>query len=300
MLDPPAASTCADRIPPLSAAERRAALRAAARHALSRGVTMVHCMGRVAFMEGEEAAWQDLEQVLLPAADGGALPLRVYALVPLPTWRRMAERVRQLGAAHPGGMLFWGGVKEFADGSLGARTALLHQPYADAPGSAGSRSITVQRLRELAAGAAAAGLQVAVHAIGDRAVDDVLSIYAELAANRSSGGGGGDGRERQHRIEHAQHISGPGVARRMAAARVAATPNPLHLLADRLLLEARLGLERAGAGRTYAFRTLLEAGVLAAFGSDWPVVPLDALGERPLRVGGWLCGHALACRGLCA
>lgn len=80
------AAGAADRIPPLSAAERRRALAAAAAHALSRGITCVHDMGRIAYMEGEEAAWSDLEEVYAPAADAGALPLRVYAFVALPTW----------------------------------------------------------------------------------------------------------------------------------------------------------------------------------------------------------------------
>ena len=65
-------------------------------------------------MDGEEAAWEDLEEVYVPAANAGTLALRVYAFVPLAGWRRMAERVRHLSTAHDGGMLFWGGVKEFA------------------------------------------------------------------------------------------------------------------------------------------------------------------------------------------
>lgn len=76
----------ADCLPPLSVAERRQALEAAAQHALSRGITCVHDMGRIAYMEGEEAAWSDLQEVYSPAADAGRLPLRVYAFVALPTW----------------------------------------------------------------------------------------------------------------------------------------------------------------------------------------------------------------------
>lgn len=71
----------------------------------------------------------------------------------------MAERVRHLGRAHPSGMLFWGGTKEFADGSLGSRTALFHEPYADAPTTSGTQAIELGRLRELVAAADAAGLQ---------------------------------------------------------------------------------------------------------------------------------------------
>ena len=126
-------------------------------------------------------------------------------------------------------------------------------------------------------------------------MDEVLALFSELAANRSSsssssssngggsgksGSGSGSGpaaRVSPHRIEHAQHISGPAAAARLAAAGVAVTPNPLHLLADAGILEARLGRERAGAGRTYALGTLLRASVTAALASDWPVVPLEPL-----------------------
>jgi predicted amidohydrolase YtcJ len=186
-----------------------------------------------------------------------------------------------------------------ADGSLGSRTALFHEPYADQPGSSGTRTIEAHRLRQLVTAADAAGLQVAVHAIGDRAVDEVLQVYADLAANSSSSGSsaergqqqqGQQGRRAPHRVEHAQHISGPAAASRMAAAGVAATPNPLHLLADVGVLQARLGAERAGAGRAYAFRTLLGAGVTAAFASDWPVVPLEPLAGAWRVVLGWLVG----------
>lgn len=143
-----------------------------------------------------------------------------------------------------------------------------------------------------------------MHAIGDRAVDEVLELFADLAANRSresiEGSGSGTGSSGgssssgstsarpagrvPHRIEHVQHISGPATARRLAAAGVAVTPNPLHLLADAGILEARLGRERAGAGRSYALRTLLEANVTAALASDWPVVPLEPLSGG---CGGW-------------
>jgi predicted amidohydrolase YtcJ len=177
-----------------------------------------------------------------------------------------------------------------ADGSLGSRTALFHEPYADQPGSSGTRTIEADRLRQLVTAADAARLQVAVHAIGDRAVDEVLQVYADLASNSSISGSSAEqqqqGQQRQrapHRIEHAQHISGAAAAARMAAAGVAVTPNPLHLLADVGVLEARLGAQRAGEGRTYAFRTLVEAGVTAAFASDWPVVPLE-----PLAGASWL------------
>eukprot|EP00887_Chlorella_sp_A99_P005517 scaffold1.g5517.t1 len=281
----------ARHIPPLTLDERRRGFELGVRHALSRGITLLHDMGRLAFMEGEEAAWEDLEEIYVPAADAGQLPLRLYSFVPLPTWERLAHRVQHLGRAHPGGRLFWGGVKEFADGSLGSRTALMHEPYSDDPSTSGTTTVDRQALARMVEGADAAGLQVAIHAIGDKAVDDVLGIYEAVQQQRqqqqqaqrdkisggSTSGSGSDGGHPplRHRIEHAQHLSGPTAARRMAALGVVATPNPLHLLADMPVLVTRLGTERAGAGRTYAFRTLLDAGVRAATASDWPIMPLE-------------------------
>lgn len=226
------------------------------------------------------------------AQDSRQAPANCLPASPARRRRRLAERVRHLGWADPGGMLFWGGVKDFADGSLGSRTALFHAPYADAPAAAGARAIELPRLRQLVAEADAVGLQVGVHAIGDQAVDEVAAIYAELAAGRANSSpaaaGTQPGRQRRrppHRVEHAQHISGRAAAGRLAAAGVAVTPNPLHLPADAGILLERLGPERAGAAHSYAIRTLLEAGMTCAFASDWPVVPLDPAGEAAGREG---------------
>ena len=143
-------------------------------------------------------------------------------------------------------------------------------------------------------------------------------MYAELAANHSSGNSGISigadvalleqrqqqqrqqqqaARRRPHRIEHAQHIAGACTAAALAAAGVAVTPNPQHLLADLPVLVPRLGAERAGAGRTYAFRTLLQAGVTSAFGSDWPVVGLGPLAGEGARLK-WGQGWAAKSRGV--
>lgn len=109
------------------------------------------------------------------------------------------------------------------------------------------------------------------HAIGDKAVDDVLSLYEQLEEDKT------DLTSAWLRIEHVQHIAGPETARRMAALGAYAVINPLHLLADAPMLERRLGAARAGPDRAYAWRTLADAGVKLACGSDWPVVDLDPL-----------------------
>lgn len=210
---------------------------------------------------------------------------RVSAFVPLRSWRRLAARVAAKGGFDArSARLAWGGVKEFVDGSLGSNSALFWEPYLDAapaaapggardadgdecsrrPAACGTRTVAADELAALVRGAAGAGLQVALHAIGDRGVDEALDALGAAPAG-----------SQQHRVEHAQHLSGPAAAARMAALGLAAVPNPQHLLADRSALARKLGAARAGAGRAYAYGTLAAAGVPLAFGSDWPVVPVD-------------------------
>jgi predicted amidohydrolase YtcJ len=194
----------------------------------------------------------------------------------------MATRVAAAGKQHPGGHLSWGAVKEFADGSLGSRTALMWQPYADDPTTSGLRQVDLGVFGERVKGAAEAGLQVGVHAIGDRAVDEVVQVLQQhtqpCSSSSSSSSTSKKRRCVRHRVEHVQHISGPEAAQQLAGTATAVT-NPLHLLPDRAMLEQRLGRERAGAGRSYAYRTLAAAGVVLAHSSDWPIVEMDPLGS---------------------
>src|SRR5437764_6219852 len=154
-------------IPAASFEEKLAAARAATNHAASLGVTSVQDMSA-----GVDVG---VYQTLL---DRGELKTRVYAVWPLPSWDRLARTgVR----AHFGSaMLRTGGLKGFADGSLGSTTALFFDPYLDAPNTSGIPSdemfpegAMLERVRR----ADRAGLQVIIHAIGDRANDNILSIY---------------------------------------------------------------------------------------------------------------------------
>jgi predicted amidohydrolase YtcJ len=107
-------------------------------------------------------------------------------------------------------------------------------------------------------------LQVAIHAIGDRANDEVLKIYESIPNER----------ERRFRIEHAQHLN-PDLIRRFAADRVVASMQPYHAIDDGRWAEPKIGHERAR--WTYAFRSLIDAGAVVTFGSDWTVAPLDPI-----------------------
>src|SRR5438034_9486535 len=116
-------------------------------------------------------------------------------------------------------------------------------------------------------GADRAGLQVIIHAIGDRANDNILSIYERVEKEN------GD-RDRRFRIEHAQHLR-PRDIPRFARDRVIASMQPYHAIDDGRWAEKRIGHERAKT--TYAFRALLDHGVRLAFGSDWTVAPLNPM-----------------------
>ena len=256
-------------------AEQDRALAAAAAHALANGVTQVHDM----------QGWDDLA-VYRAAHSAGRLPLRVYSVVPMSTWRQMADLVADEGRGDD--RLWWGGLKAFVDGSLGSATAWFHDPYLVEPHDTGLVVTDLEELRSWIDGVDKAGLQSIVHAIGDRAVDWLLDVYEVVG--RSNGP-----RDRRFRVEHAQHL-GPGAAARFAASGIVASAQPYHAIDDGRWVEAFIGQERSR--RTYAFASLLEAGARLAFGSDWTVAPLSpilgmyaAVTRRTLdgaNPGGWI------------
>ena len=244
-------------IPAASFEEKLAAARAATNHAASLGVTSVQDMSAGADV--------GVYQTLL---DRGELKTRVYAVWPLPGWDRLARTgVR----AHFGSaMLRTGGLKGFADGSLGSTTALFFEPYLDAPNTSGIPSDEMfpeGAMLERVRGADRAGLQVIIHAIGDRANDNILSIYERVEKEN------GD-RDRRFRIEHAQHLR-PQDITRFARDKVIASMQPYHAIDDGRWAEKRIGPERAKT--TYAFRSLLDSGAMLAFGTDWTVAPLNPM-----------------------
>jgi len=241
-------------IPDPTEAELDRALQAAARHGLERGVTQVHDM----------AGWASLETYQRAYARG-ELPLRVYSVVPLATWERLRDYVAEHGRGDD--YLHWGGLKGFVDGSLGSTTAWFYEPYADEPGTSGFMVTDSAELRADIEGADAAGLQVIVHAIGDRANDWLLDVYREAAEMNGP-------RDRRFRIEHAQHLT-PAAIRRFAEQGVIASMQPYHAADDGRWAEKRIGPERIKT--TYAFRSLLDAGATLAFGSDWTVAPIDPI-----------------------
>lgn len=234
--------------------EQDEALARAVDHALARGVTQVHDMG----------GWADLA-TYRRAAERGGLALRIYAFVPLASWDRLDAFVRQHGRGDA--WLRWGGLKGFVDGSLGSTTAWFYEPYTDEPRTAGLVVTDLDSLRRWIAEADAAGLHVAVHAIGDQANDWLLDVYAE--AERLNGP-----RDRRFRVEHAQHLSHEAIVR-FGAQGVIPSMQPYHAIDDGRWAGKRIGPERIRT--TYAFRSLLDAAAPLTFGSDWTVAPISPL-----------------------
>jgi predicted amidohydrolase YtcJ len=199
------------------------------------------------------------------AHDAGRMITRVAVFVPVQDWHLMADTVRAAGRGDH--WLRLAGVKGYVDGSLGSTTALFYEPYLDAPDTKGLMVTPEDSLRQWIGAADSAGLQAAVHAIGDRANGVILDIYDSLA--RAHGP-----RDRRFRIEHAQHLR-PSDIQRIARSGVIASMQPYHAIDDGRWAEKRIGPERIKT--TYAFRSLLDAGAHLAFGSDWTVAPLDPI-----------------------
>jgi hypothetical protein len=244
-------------LPDASAELDDRALRAAMAHVAARGVTTVHHMG----------GFDDLE-VYRRARARGPLDTRIVACTPLAGWRRLAELVEAEGRGDE--WVRWGCLKGFVDGSLGSHTAAFFEPFTDAPDDSGLFVNGEEELHEWTAAGDAAGLQVAIHAIGDRAVSTLLDIFDRVARDAGP-------RDRRFRVEHAQHVH-PSDFARFAALGVIASMQPYHAIDDGRWAERVIGPERIKT--TYAFRSFLDRGVTLAFGSDWfvaPPTPLDGI-----------------------
>jgi predicted amidohydrolase YtcJ len=250
-----AASELVSRVMPARSEDALdAALQAAVQHAAERGVTMIGDMGY----------WEGLETYRRAHAHG-ELPIRVYSVVQIDGRDRMKAYIEQHGKGDH--RLFWGGVKAFVDGSLGSTTAWFYDPYADEPETSGLIVSDTTELRNAIIEADRAGLQVIVHAIGDRANDWILDVYAEARELNGE-------RDRRARIEHAQHLSMAAIPR-FGAEGVIPSMQPYHAADDGRWAVRRIGPERIK--RSYMFRDLLDAGAVLAFGSDWTVALIDPL-----------------------
>jgi hypothetical protein len=160
-----------------------------------------------------------------------------------------------------------GGVKGFMDGSLGSSTAKMFDPYTSDEKNIGVYVTEPDTMRSLIRSADAGGLNVCVHAIGDQANAVLLDLFADVAKQNGP-------KDRRFRIEHVQHLR-PDDYKRFKELNVIASMQPYHVIDDGRWAQGRIGAKRCAS--SYAYRSLLDSGARLAFGSDWPVAPLDVM-----------------------
>ncbi len=252
-------------IPRPTETEMEEALRAALAEAARAGVTSLHSI--TVDTDSWNGCYTGEIELLRRAEREGWLTCRIYEIVPVVHW----EKLRAEGVTSNSGSEFVqvGAVKAFADGSLGSGTAWMFEPFADDSTNCGLPLPLMNpppKLEALARDADAANLHLCIHAIGDRAIAELLGIYGRI--------GGAHPASRRFRIEHAQHMR-PDEFTRCRDLGIVATMQPYHAIDDGRWAEKRLGHGRAR--WSYAWKSMLRAGVPLAFGSDWPVAPLDPI-----------------------
>jgi len=264
-------------IPKQSSAEMQHAVLEAQAEAMKNGITSIH-----------DITLPEHLDVYRKMESEGMLTCRIYTRLPISGY---GELVRQgVRAGHGSNLLTTGSLKAFSDGSLGSGTALFFDPYLDDPSNTGlaMEIVTNGDLRRWALDADRNGLQLSIHAIGDRANHLVLSLFDEIVRTNAPW-------DRRFRIEHAQHVRADDIPL-FKKLGVIVSAQPYHAVDDGVWAEGRIGGERLKT--TYAFRSFIDAGVTVCFGSDWTVAPLNALagihaavtrstldGKNP---GGWI------------
>ncbi|HXF43616.1 MAG TPA: amidohydrolase [Pyrinomonadaceae bacterium] len=242
-------------IPEPSVEEKLEAAAAMSEYAASLGVTSVQDMSA-----GTDIyIYQMLNQ-------SGRLKTRIYGCSPLGDYKRWSKT--GVRAAFGNSMIRVGCLKGFADGSLGSTTAWFFEPYLDAPNTSGlPRAEVTSGMSDDVLEADKAGLQINIHAIGDKANATILDFFE--AAEKKNGA-----RDHRFRIEHAQHLRMQDIPR-FGKLGVIASMQPFHVIDDGRWAFKRLDARRLAG--TYAFRSLLDSGAVLAFGSDSPVAPINPL-----------------------
>ena len=234
---------------------KKASYQAAMDYFLSNGVTTVH---DVDGFNKDFESWTTAEQ--FKAAN--ELKVRIYGAYPLNEWKALSESNHEND-----NWLKTGCLKGFVDGSLGSHTAAFHHGYTDKPEDKGFFINTEDDLYQWISNADKANLQIFVHAIGDRAIHVLLNTYEQIIKENGK-------KDRRLRIEHAQHIA-PEDIKRFAELGIIASMQPYHAIDDGRWAEEMIGAERIKT--TYAFKSLMDANTIVAFGSDWAVAPASPL-----------------------
>jgi predicted amidohydrolase YtcJ len=257
-------------VPPPTPAQRKQALEFALQEAARSGITSVQDASEVGSPESNVATWQDF-LTYEELENEGKLSARITNWLPFDSDLKTLEMHRAHHSATDA-MLHTGMLKGYMDGSLGSRTAALLHPYSDDPKNSGLPRYDQAKLTQMAVERAAAGFQLGFHAIGDEGAEYALNAFAEAERYvREHNPPSAKPRDFRFRIEHAQVIA-PSQFARFKELGVIASMQPNHLLTDLYWAESRLGPQRAKT--SYPWKQFLDAGVVLAFGTDYPVEPI--------------------------
>ena len=241
------------RIPENTVEKRNRILNTAMKHAASVGITQIHDM----------CSWKDLNTY---RENKNSLTLRIYALPWYTNWKRLIQLVREDG--YGDNYLRWSGIKAMVDGSLGSRTAWMYDPYLDDNTTSGLLRITdTIDFKNIIKAVDDMGIQLAVHAIGDKANDWIIDKFIRL--NLANGK-----KDRRSRIEHAQHLTASAI-QKINKYDIIPSMQPYGCIDDTRWMHKRIG--QSLMSRSYIFNSFLDQGINLTFGSDWDVTPLNPL-----------------------
>ncbi len=271
LLEESAMSLVYTRIPRYSMEQRRRAFQLVMDEAVQYGVTSVQDNSVMDANDAANYGWQNFV-VLDQLKREGKLKFHVTEWLPFLAPVSRLEEMRRWGGSstpeNPGDpWLKTGQVKLIMDGSLGSRTAALLAPYSDDPSTSGILEIEPDRLKQMAIERDRAGFQLGFHAIGDRANRVALDTFAAVFEANGP-------RDRRDRIEHAQVVEASDFER-FGKLNIIASMQPAHLLDDARWAADRLGPDRSHGA--YAWRTMEKNGARLAFGTDYPVIPINPL-----------------------
>jgi predicted amidohydrolase YtcJ len=178
-------------------------------------------------------------------------------------------KYKEIEAKYPkeGNWIRFGYLKAFADGSMGSGTALMFEPFSDVPASSGLAMWPYEELEKMVIAADKAGFQIGIHAIGDKANNWALNAFEKAEQLNGS-------HDSRFRIEHAQTIRNSDIPR-FAQLGVIPSMQPTHCITDKRFYEKRVGIERCK--EAYVWRSLINAGSILAFGTDYQVEPLNPM-----------------------
>ncbi len=240
-------------IPEKSEEKKKRILNTAMKHAASVGITQIHDM----------CSWEDLETFKKNKND---LTLRIYAIPWYTNWEKLIQLIEKEGVGDD--ILRWNGIKAMVDGSLGSRTAWMHHAYLDDRNTSGLLIIDdTLKFKKMINVIDRNGIQLAVHAIGDKANDWIIDMFEVL--NKKNGF-----RDRRLRIEHAQHLTESAIDKIIKTG-IIPSMQPYGCIDDTRWMHKRI--DHSLMSRSYIFKTFLDNGVNLTFGSDWDVTPLNPL-----------------------